>query len=254
MPPHRWLTNNVKCQQSVSYGGRHVSSWRQSHNARGKSRRTTDVRCNMAFMPRGSRSQPAESASTDDARERILAAAERCIDRHGIRKTTMDDVASEVGLSRPSVYRYFADRDDLLVELIARHARAINERAHKSISRQSSLPDQLIEGVLNIADSARRDPLTRYAIHTDGSSLSQRLRTSGMSDLMRAEIWDPYLDTAIANNELPPGLPRSDIHLWLGNLTKMVMLGMEDGEGDLKRFRSILRRFVAPAFAGSSVP
>ncbi|HYP95908.1 MAG TPA: helix-turn-helix domain-containing protein, partial [Mycobacterium sp.] len=65
-------------------------------------------------MPRGSRSQPAESASTDDARERILAAAERCIDRHGIRKTTMDDVASEVGLSRPSVYRYFADRDDLL--------------------------------------------------------------------------------------------------------------------------------------------
>ena len=165
----------------------------------------------------------------------------------------MDDVASEVGLSRPSVYRYFADRDDLLVELIARHARAINERAHKSISRQSSLPDQLIEGVLIIADNARRDPLTRYAIHTDGSSLSQRLRTSGMSDLMRAEIWDPYLDTAIANSELPPGLPRSDIHLWLGNLTKMVMLGMEDGEGDLKRFRSILRRFVAPAFAGSTV-
>ena len=182
-----------------------------------------DVTCNMEFMPRGSRTQPAESASTDDARERILAAAERCIDRHGIRKTTMDDVASEVGLSRPSVYRYFADRDDLLVELIARHARAINERAQKSISRQSSLPDQLIEGVLNIADNARRDPLTRYAIHTDGSSLSQRMRTSGMSDMIRAEIWDPYLDTAIANNELPAGLPRSDIHLWLGNLTKMVM-------------------------------
>ena len=67
--------------------------------------------------------------TTDDARERILAAAERCIERHGIRKTTMDDVASEVGLSRPSVYRYFADRDDLLVELIMRHARVINERA-----------------------------------------------------------------------------------------------------------------------------
>jgi AcrR family transcriptional regulator len=210
--------------------------------------------CNIKFVPRKSRTQRAESASTDDARERILAAAERCIDRHGIRKTTMDDVASEVGLSRPSVYRYFADRDDLLVELIVRHARVINERAHKSISRQSSLPDQLIEGVLNIADNARRDPLTRYAIDTDGSSLSRRMMASGMSEMMRAEIWDPYLDAAIANNELPPGLPRSDVHLWLGNLTKMVMRGMDDGEGDLKRYRSILRRFVAPAFAGSTVP
>ena len=204
-------------------------------------------------MPRGSRSQPAASAVTDDARERILAAAERCIDRHGIRKTTMDDVASEVGLSRPSVYRYFADRDDLLVELIARHARVINERAHKSISQHSSLPNQLIEGVLSIADNARRDPLTRYAIDTDGSSLSRRIATSGMLETMRAEIWDPYLDTAIANNELPPGLPRSDVHLWLGNLTKMVMRGVEDGEGDLKRYRSILQRFVAPAFSGSIV-
>ena len=32
----------------------------------------------------------------------------------------------------------------------------------------------------------------------------------------------------------------------------MVMRGMEDGEGDLKRYRSILRRFVAPAFASSN--
>src|ERR1700693_1402374 len=102
-------------------------------------------------MPRRSPSQPTAPTSADDARERIVAAAERCIERHGIRKTTMDDVASEVGLSRPSVYRYFADRDDLLVELIMRHARAINARAQKSISRQGSLQDQVIEGVLNIA-------------------------------------------------------------------------------------------------------
>jgi len=203
-------------------------------------------------MPRGSRTQPAESANTDDARERILAAAERCIDRHGIRKTTMDDVASEVGLSRPSVYRYFADRDDLLVELIARHARVLNNRAHKSISRQKSLSDQIVEGVISIADNGRRDPLTRYAIDTDGSSLSRRMIASGMSEVIRAEIWDRYLDAAVASNELPRGLPRSDIHLWLGNLTKMVMRGIEDGDGDLKRFRSILRRFVAPAFASSN--
>ncbi|HZA12291.1 TetR/AcrR family transcriptional regulator [Mycobacterium sp.] len=201
-------------------------------------------------MPRGSRSQPA--ASTDDARERILAAAERCIERHGIRKTTMDDVASEVGLSRPSVYRYFADRDDLLLELITRHSGALIARAHKSISRQSSLADQIVEGLLYIAEHARQDPLTRHVIDPDATSLGRRMITSGASEMCRAELWDPFIDAAVANNELPRGLSRADIHLWLGGLGTMLMRGLEDGEADVRRYRSILRRFVAPAFAGSN--
>jgi AcrR family transcriptional regulator len=202
-------------------------------------------------MPRGSRSQPTASASTDDARERILAAAERCIDRHGIRKTTMDDVASEVGLSRPSVYRYFADRDDLLVELVTRHARALIDRTHKSTSRQSGLPDRIVEGLLYIADHARHDPLTSHVLDPDGTNLGRRMIASGTSEMIRAELWDPYLDAAVADDELPPGLPRSDVHLFLGSLTKSVMRGLADGDGDLKRYRSILRRFVAPAFASA---
>src|SRR5246127_3659513 len=200
----------------------------------------------MVSVPRRSPSEPTAPTSTDDARERIVAAAERCIDRHGIRKTTMDDVASEVGLSRPSVYRYFADRDDLLIELNTRHARALLDRAHKTISRQSSLPDQIVESILYIAEHARRDPLTRHVIDPDGTSLGRRMITSGTSEMLKAELWDPYLDAAIANHELPPGLRRADIHLWLGNVTTMVMRGLEDGDGDVKRYRSILRRFLAP--------
>ena len=75
---------------------------------------------------------------------------------------------------------------------------------------------------------------------------------SGTSEMMRAEMWDPILDAALANNELPAGLARSDIHLWLGGITKMVMRGLEDGEGDVRRYRSILRRFVVPAFASAN--
>jgi len=202
-------------------------------------------------MPRRSPSRPTAPTGTDDARERILTAAERCIDRHGIRKTTMDDVACEVGLTRPNVYRYFADRDDLLIELITRHARALVARARKPISRQGSLADQIVETVLYTADHGRRDPLTRHVIDPDATSLGKRMVASGTTEMCRAEMWDPLLDAAVANNELPAGLARSDIHLWLGNVTVIVMRGLEDGEGDVRRYRSILRRFVAPAFASA---
>jgi hypothetical protein len=33
---------------------------------------------------------------------------------------------------------------------------------------------------------------------------------------------------------------------------KLLMCGLEDGDGDVKRYRSIMRRFVAPAFAGAN--
>jgi AcrR family transcriptional regulator len=118
----------------------------------------------------------------------------------------MDDIAAEVGLLRPNVYRYFADRDDLLLELITRRTRALLDRARKFASRRSSLPDQLVESVLYTADNGRRDPLTRHIIDPAGTSLGRRMIASGTSETIRAEMWDPLLDAALANNELPPGL------------------------------------------------
>jgi AcrR family transcriptional regulator len=204
----------------------------------------------MMFMSGRFGKQPTAPARTDGARERILAAAERCIDRHGIRKTTMDDIACEVGLSRPSVYRHFADRDDLLIQLISRHARALVERARKSIPQQGSLADQIVEGLLYIADHGRRDPLTRYVLDPDSTRLGRQMIASGTSDMLRAELWDSYLDAALANNELPAGVTRADIYTWIGNVGKTLMRGLEDGDADIERYRSILRRFVAPAFVG----
>jgi len=162
----------------------------------------------------------------------------------------MEDVASEVGMSRPGVYRYFADRDDLLIELVSRHARVLLDRAHKFIARQTRLPDQAVEGLLYIADQARRDPLTRHLIEPDGTSLGRRMIASRTLEILTAELWDPFLDAALTNNELPRGLTRSDTILWLQSLGLMLMRGLEDGDADLERYRSILRRFVAPAFAG----
>jgi AcrR family transcriptional regulator len=201
-------------------------------------------------MPRGSRGQTAEPTVGDDARERILGATERCVERYGLRKTTIDDVACEVGLSRPSIYRYFADRDDLLIELITRHARELIRRTHRATSRRGSASDQIIESILYIGELGRRDSLTRHMLDPDSSNLGRRMIASGRSETIRAELFDPYLDAAVANNQLPLGFPRPDAHMWLGHVVKIVMRGLDDGEGDLERYRSILRRFVAPAFAG----
>lgn len=201
-------------------------------------------------MPKQAAKPPIESTKADDARDRILAGAERCITRYGLKKTTMEDIASEVGMSRPGVYRYFSDRDDLLTELIILHSRALRGRAHKIIARQSTLADQIVEGLLYVAQEARLDPVMRYLVDPEGSNLGQRIITSRTTDQIAAEFWDPFLDPAYVNNKLSRDIPRSDIYQWLTGVGLMLMRGLDESN-DPNHYRSMLRHFVAPAFATS---
>ena len=52
---------------------------------------------------------------TDNAsRQRILAATAEVLGRNGMTKLSLSEVASQAGVSRPTLYRYFADKRELL--------------------------------------------------------------------------------------------------------------------------------------------
>jgi len=54
------------------------------------------------------------------SRERVLEGAYACIARFGLAKTTIEDVAKESGVSRATIYRWFAGgRDQLVRETVA---------------------------------------------------------------------------------------------------------------------------------------
>ncbi|MCR6483684.1 TetR/AcrR family transcriptional regulator [Amycolatopsis sp. OK19-0408] len=50
----------------------------------------------------------------DEARRRIVEAATACLDRAGLAKTSLSDVAAEAGVTRQTVYRYFPKLKDIL--------------------------------------------------------------------------------------------------------------------------------------------
>jgi AcrR family transcriptional regulator len=60
-------------------------------------------------------------------RERILAAAERLFQHYGQKKTTMADIARDVGIGVGSLYLDFPSKDALLSELAAKRGRAVTE-------------------------------------------------------------------------------------------------------------------------------
>jgi AcrR family transcriptional regulator len=186
----------------------------------------------------------------EDARRRILEAAERCVARHGIRKTTMDDIAREAGISRPSLYRYFSDREELLLAVTATRSRALVKKAHRFLARQPSFAEAIVNGLFYLADHGRRDVITRHLIDPSDSAFTDRMATTHIHETLTSEFWNDYLAAAQASGDMNPELDLDDVHLWLGNLGLMLMTWLERAPDQKARHRRIIESLVLPALVG----
>ena len=70
------------------------------------------------------------SIDENPKREAILSASSRLFRRYGYRRTSMEDIAKETGMSRPSVYSYFKNKDEVF--------RSLSERIHETALRETS--------------------------------------------------------------------------------------------------------------------
>lgn len=64
----------------------------------------------MRTLPPQKRPQSLKS----DTKNAILGAALNCFSNYGFRKTTVEDIASEAGVSRPTLYAYFKNKKAIL--------------------------------------------------------------------------------------------------------------------------------------------
>ena len=74
------------------------------------------------------RRQPVQERSRQTV-ARILDAADALIDEGGVEAVTTRAVADRAGVNYPSLYRFFADRDEILDQLVAHHLAALDARA-----------------------------------------------------------------------------------------------------------------------------
>ncbi len=84
-------------------------------------------------------------ADDDDARERIIDAAMRCIDRHGPTKTSLADVAAELGVTRQTVYRLFASTEDLFRAVSIAAADAFVDQLAARVKAMTEPVEMLVE-------------------------------------------------------------------------------------------------------------
>lgn len=86
-------------------------------------------------------------AADDVRRARILDTAERLFSQYGVRRTSMDLLATEAGVAKPTLYAYFGSKEELFRSVVQALINAIIDDAEAVAA--SSLPlDAKMRGIL----------------------------------------------------------------------------------------------------------
>jgi AcrR family transcriptional regulator len=106
-----------------------------------------------------------------DQKESILNAAIKHFAVRGYRRTTMDEVAAEVGLGTPALYYYFKNKLDLFKAVTEREGTAILEKLEAAVAKEADPAGQL-----------RAFCLTRFSL------LAERYALHRLSERVHREI------------------------------------------------------------------
>lgn len=189
---------------------------------------------------------------SEGARARLLDAAEASFSKYGVLKTTVEDVASAANVSRATVYRYFSDRDELILGVLLRQANRFLDRLRAQIESEPQFDKAIVNGVLFTVMSVRADE--HLALLFAPEVVGVTTAVAGASEAMfqlTTEFLRPFFEAARKSGSL-----RSDIDLEeAAEWTLRIVLSLLTVEGPHKRKpfqeKRFLASFLVPALAAT---
>jgi AcrR family transcriptional regulator len=137
----------------------------------------------MAIETTATRAQDSKRARRERRREELLDVADRVIQGRGV-GVSMDEIASEAGITKPVLYRHFGDKDGLYEALTERYVDEL-KTALKPATEASEPRDRLAAAIDAYLVYVEREPERyRFLLHA-----SEQPRTAAIvADFRRRHI------------------------------------------------------------------
>ncbi|WP_275081222.1 TetR/AcrR family transcriptional regulator [Mycolicibacterium pyrenivorans] len=190
--------------------------------------------------------------SRDVARDRLLDAAETCLQGKGLSGTTMDDIASRAGVSRATVYRYFPSREAVVSGVIVRAAERYLHRISGRISAHCDLGSAILDFVAVTVRAARREPIIGLLFGSDDELAGVGLAEGTSVALFElvAEFLRPVF--AAHWDQLEAGVSVDDAAEWILRTILSLLSVRGPRHRSPEGVDAFLRRFLLPALLTNS--
>lgn len=159
---------------------------------------------NQALSPFQTPAQrQAERAAKRDA---VLRAAVQMFNERGFHQTSLDDVAARLGVSKPTIYHYLGNKDQVLLECVTIGLRQLLEAADHARQQPGSGADRLTAFLRRYAE-INMDDFGRCVIRTGDEALAPDSREQfrglkrQIDGAMRALIAEGIADASIEHTD-----------------------------------------------------
>lgn len=143
----------------------------------------------------------------EEAKSRLCEAALECLIRHGFEKTSMSDIAKEAGIARPTLYKHFKSKADILIAAIDwqafRFAEAVMQHARQFDTIEKRICETIIYVVIEL-------PKHRYLSLVLKGECYEVLRARAFSD-EATEIFSTMTSAPLI--EIRPDLKDKEVEL-----------------------------------------
>ena len=143
----------------------------------------------------------------EQKREAVLRAAVRMFNAQGFHATSLDDVAASLGVSKPTIYHYLGNKDQVLFECVTRGIEQLNEAAAAAQDAPGTGLDRL-RSFLRLYAEIIMDDFGRCVIRTADEALSPesaarfRALKGEIDDALRAMISAGVVDGSIEASDI----------------------------------------------------
>ncbi|TDB95163.1 TetR family transcriptional regulator [Actinomadura sp. 7K534] len=184
-------------------------------------------------------------ASDAEARQRIIDATARCVDRHGVTKTTLSDVANELGVTRQTVYRHFDRISDIIGEVAAQGAESFVDQLIAHLQGIGDPAEAVVEGMVFCVRTIPTEPRLSLLLQLGDSSAFGRGATTADTIAYGAKMLQRFpVDWAAV------GIGEDDLNglaeIIMRLLTSLLQHPSRPTQ-DEARLRALLDRWLAPA-------
>lgn len=176
------------------------------------------------------------------ARERLLEAALRCVARDGMAGANIAAVAAEAGVSRPTVYRYFADHESLVEATLLHAARDLAERLRARLAGMRTPAAMAVEAMAFVLREIPREPVL-------GAMWRERLLDAGAVALVTRRPAVAWSREALADLVRAAGWTRAEADEAIETMLRMLLslLAAPEPRRSDAALRAYLTRRLVPA-------
>lgn len=148
-------------------------------------------------------------AEREQKREAVLRAAVRMFNSRGFHTTSLDDVAASLGVSKPTIYHYLGNKDQVLLECVTRGVEQLRAAADAAHAVPGTGFDRLSEFLRRYAEIIM-DDFGRCVIRTADEQLSEE--SSARFRALKREI-DRAMQALIAEGIADGSIAPTDVKL-----------------------------------------